>query len=87
MTRDHYIPRSRGGGTDWDNIVLACARCNESRGNAMPVACVSCGRPARLRNEDGEYCVDCMKLHLVEKMFVQLNSLAPEQAKQEQMKL
>jgi len=31
MTRDHIIPRSKGG--DWDNIQLACAPCNERKGD------------------------------------------------------
>lgn len=35
--------------------------------------CISCARvPAALCNEDGAYCVDCTKIHLLEKMFVQL---------------
>ena len=25
---DHVVPRSRGGGHTWDNVVSACARCN-----------------------------------------------------------
>ena len=37
--------------------------------------CVSCGAPAVLKNEDGEYCKDCMQIHLVEKMFVNLTKL------------
>ncbi len=36
MTRDHLIPRSKGGDPDWPNIVLACAPCNERRGNSLP---------------------------------------------------
>lgn len=30
-TRDHVIPRSKGGRQDWHNIVAACDRCNKSR--------------------------------------------------------
>lgn len=37
--------------------------------------CVSCGARAVLKNEDGEYCKDCMQIHLVEKMFVNLTAL------------
>ena len=41
------------------------------------VICISCGdRKAVLSNQDGVYCSDCMKIHIVEKMFVQLNALA-----------
>ena len=36
LTRDHAIPRSLGGSTDWDNIVLACERCNSRRGDSLP---------------------------------------------------
>lgn len=44
-------------------------------GNGSPL-CLSCDRvPAALCNEDGAYCVDCMKFHLLEKMFVQLTKL------------
>lgn len=35
--------------------------------------CVSCGALAVLKNEDGEYCKTCMEIHLLEKLFVQLN--------------
>lgn len=29
---DHVVPRSRGGTDDWDNLRLACLRCNISKG-------------------------------------------------------
>ena len=32
-TMDHVIPRSRGGDTNWLNIVTACQRCNTSKGS------------------------------------------------------
>lgn len=28
LTYDHVLPRARGGRTDWENIVTACAECN-----------------------------------------------------------
>ena len=31
-TYDHVIPRSRGGTTRWDNIVIACVPCNQHKG-------------------------------------------------------
>lgn len=31
-TRDHLIPRSRGGGNHIGNLVLACSDCNQARG-------------------------------------------------------
>jgi hypothetical protein len=30
---DHVLPRSRGGGTTWTNVVAACLRCNLHKGN------------------------------------------------------
>ena len=33
LTFDHLVPRSRGGGTNWDNVVTACATCNLRKGN------------------------------------------------------
>ena len=33
MTFDHVLPRSRGGRTDWNNVVAACTRCNWRKGN------------------------------------------------------
>ncbi len=34
---DHVVPRSRGGGHTWDNVVAACRRCNLAKGNHMLV--------------------------------------------------
>jgi hypothetical protein len=31
MTMDHVIPKSKGGKTDWYNIVLACVACNRNK--------------------------------------------------------
>ena len=36
LTIDHVIPRSRGGGDSWDNVVAACVRCNIKKGNRTP---------------------------------------------------
>ena len=33
LTLDHIIPRSRGGGETWENLVAACVRCNVKKGN------------------------------------------------------
>jgi 5-methylcytosine-specific restriction endonuclease McrA len=33
LTFDHLIPRSRGGGTSWGNVVTACASCNLRKSN------------------------------------------------------
>jgi 5-methylcytosine-specific restriction endonuclease McrA len=39
MTIDHIVPKSRGGLTAWENIVLACTTCNIRKGNHLPVEC------------------------------------------------
>lgn len=33
LTLDHILPRSKGGRTNWHNIVSACKKCNHSKGN------------------------------------------------------
>lgn len=35
-TRDHVLPRSRGGGNSDNNIVLSCKRCNSKKGSHYP---------------------------------------------------
>ena len=36
LTVDHVIPRSKGGNSDWDNIVASCAPCNRKKGDRLP---------------------------------------------------
>jgi 5-methylcytosine-specific restriction endonuclease McrA len=36
LTIDHVIPRSRGGRTEWENVVAACAPCNRRKSNRTP---------------------------------------------------
>ncbi len=36
LTRDHIVPRSRGGLDQWTNVVSACKRCNQRKGNRLP---------------------------------------------------
>lgn len=36
LTIDHILPRSRGGGTSWENVVTACGPCNRRKGNRTP---------------------------------------------------
>lgn len=33
LTRDHIMPLSRGGLDVWENVVAACRRCNQHKGN------------------------------------------------------
>lgn len=36
LSLDHIIPRSRGGGACWENMVCACVRCNVRKGGRTP---------------------------------------------------
>ncbi len=36
MTIDHIIPKSRGGMDSWENLITACIRCNNRKGNRTP---------------------------------------------------
>lgn len=35
LTRDHVVPISRGGADCWENVVSACRRCNQHKGNRL----------------------------------------------------
>ena len=35
LTRDHVIPISKGGEDTWMNVVSACRRCNQFKGNKL----------------------------------------------------
>lgn len=35
LTRDHIVPTSRGGKDVWENVVAACRRCNQHKGNYL----------------------------------------------------
>lgn len=35
-TIDHIIPKSQGGKTTWENVVLACQKCNSKKDNKTP---------------------------------------------------
>jgi len=35
MTRDHIVPRSKCGGTQWENIRLLCRRDNMQKGDGI----------------------------------------------------
>ena len=36
LTIDHVIPKSRGGENTWENLVTACKKCNQRKGNKTP---------------------------------------------------
>ena len=35
LTFDHLLPRSKGGQTNWDNVVTACSSCNVKKGGRL----------------------------------------------------
>ena len=37
LNMDHVIPRDRGGGTTWENVVISCIRCNSKKSNRLPM--------------------------------------------------
>lgn len=39
LTIDHVIPRSRGGRSTWENVVLACTKCNTKKGDRLLNEC------------------------------------------------
>jgi len=36
LSLDHVVPRSRGGGMTWENVVCSCVRCNVKKGGRTP---------------------------------------------------
>ncbi len=53
LTVDHVVPRSKGGGSTWDNIVAACAPCNRRKGDSLPrQAGMTLARQPRTPNPD-----------------------------------
>lgn len=36
LTIDHILPRARGGGDSWENLVSACTSCNNRKGHRTP---------------------------------------------------
>lgn len=36
MNVDHVVPKSRGGRSDWCNLVCSCVRCNNRKNNRTP---------------------------------------------------
>jgi 5-methylcytosine-specific restriction endonuclease McrA len=36
LTLDHVIPRCRGGRSTWENLAVACVKCNSRKSNRLP---------------------------------------------------
>ncbi|MFZ7112754.1 MAG: HNH endonuclease [Desulfatiglandales bacterium] len=49
LTYDHVFPKSRGGRTEWENIVTCCVECNRIKGGRTPeeAAMTLIRKPAR----------------------------------------
>ena len=39
LTFDHVVPRSKGGRTNWMNVVAACGPCDRRKANKLPSQC------------------------------------------------
>lgn len=39
LTRDHLVPKSRGGKDAWENVVAACYKCNHRKGDRLLEEC------------------------------------------------
>ena len=39
LTFDHLLPKSKGGVTDWENVVTACSTCNVQKGGKLYKDC------------------------------------------------
>ena len=39
LTFDHLLPKSKGGLTDWENVVTACSTCNVQKGGKLYKNC------------------------------------------------
>lgn len=44
LNLDHVMPKSRGGGATWENLVTSCRPCNLRKGHSTPE---ECGMPLR----------------------------------------
>lgn len=38
LTIDHVVPKSKGGADTWENLVTACNKCNNKKGDRTPEA-------------------------------------------------
>jgi len=36
LTLDHVVPRCRGGKSTWENLAVACVKCNSRKANRLP---------------------------------------------------
>jgi 5-methylcytosine-specific restriction endonuclease McrA len=36
LNMDHVLPKDKGGGTSWENVVTSCIKCNSKKSNRLP---------------------------------------------------
>jgi len=50
LTLDHVVPRSRGGGSTWENLVACCHPCNNRKADRTPIEAgmVLANKPAQI---------------------------------------
>ena len=65
LTFDHLLPRSKGGKTNWNNVVTACSSCNVKKGGRLfnHSEMMLSQKPFQPSTED---------LHKMEKIFLQI---------------
>lgn len=57
LTIDHVLPRSKGGKTNWNNVVSACMVCNTKKGNDSRI------RPKKKPHKPSYYELIAMRKH------------------------
>ncbi|MCW2949374.1 MAG: putative Restriction endonuclease [Thermoleophilia bacterium] len=57
-TRDHIVPKIKGGPTRLENEVAACGSCNQQRGHASPSQFIEKSRSERLLEPDAALVAD-----------------------------
>ena len=65
LTFDHLLPRSKGGKTDWNNVVTACSSCNVKKGGHL----LNHSEMALSQKPFQPSTEDCIKM---EKIFLQI---------------
>ncbi len=63
LTLDHVVPKHRGGGHTWDNLVSACRACNHRKGSkTLEEARMRLIKPPR-RPQPAQYFLWIQRLH------------------------
>lgn len=65
LTLDHVYPKSKGGKSEWTNIVTACGKCNNKKADKLPNECSM--KPIRAPQEPKWITIFLLKLGHQEK--------------------